>query len=86
MFGKKTQKIKELHRELDFLHWDMSDVKASNADPDIKSYHLGELQCIEMAIEAEIEELEHKIAMIPLQLMLGGFIIFVLGMIIYMVS
>ncbi len=86
MFGKKTQRIKELHRELDFLHWDMDDVKASNADPDIKSYHLGELQCIEMAIETEIAELEHKIAMIPLQLMLGGFIIFVLGMIIYMVS
>jgi hypothetical protein len=86
MFGKKTQRIKELHRELDFLHWDMADVKASNADPDIKSYHLGELQCIEMAIEAEIAELEHKIAMIPLQLMLGGFVIFVIGMTIYMMS
>jgi hypothetical protein len=64
----------------------MADVKASNADPDIKSYHLGELQCIEMAIEAEIAELEHKIAMIPLQLMLGGFVIFVIGMTIYMMS
>ena len=61
-------------------------VKGSDADPDMKSYHLGELQCMQMAIEEEIEALEHDLAMLPLKLMLGGFIIFVIGMTIYMMS
>ena len=38
----------------------------------------------EMAIEEQMDALEHELRMIPLKLMLGGFIIFVIGMTIYM--
>ncbi len=86
MLGKKQQQIKELKRDLESLQWEMYDVHTSTADPDMKSYHLGELQCIQMSIEEEIEALEHEIAMLPLKLMLGGFIVIVIGMIIFMVS
>ncbi len=86
MLGKKQQQIKELKRDLESLQWEMYDVHTSTADPDMKSYHLGELQCIQMSIEEEIEALEHEIAMLPLKLMLGGFVIFVIGMTIYMMS
>jgi hypothetical protein len=86
MLGKKQQQIKELKRDLESLQWEMYDVHTSTADPDMKSYHLGELQCIQMSIEEEIEALEHDIAMFPLKLMLGGFVIFVIGMTIYMMS
>lgn len=86
MLGKKKQQIRDLKHELEALQWDMYEVQASTADPDMKSYHLGELQCIQMVIEEEIESLEHEIAMFPLKLMLGGFIIFVIGMTVYMMS
>jgi hypothetical protein len=83
MLGKKRQQIKELKHELEALQWDMYEVQASTADPDMKSYHLGELQCVQMAIEEEIEALEHDLAMLPLRLMLGGFIVFTVGLFIY---
>jgi hypothetical protein len=83
MLGKKRQQIRDLKHELEALQWDMYEVQASTADPDMKSYHLGELQCIQMAIEEEIESLEHDIAMFPLKLMLGGFIVFTVGLFIY---
>ena len=84
MLGKQKQQIKELERKLGFLQWEMYDVANAATDPDIANYHLGELQCIEMSIKAEIDELKHEIAMFPLKLMLGGFVIFVIGMIVYM--
>jgi hypothetical protein len=86
MLGNKKQQVKNLKSQLDSLQWDIYEVQHSTADPDMKSYHLGELQCIEMSIEEEIESLEHDIAMFPLRLMLGGFVIFVIGMTIYMMS
>ena len=83
MLGKTRRQIKELKNDLESLQWDMYEVQASTADPDMKSYHLGELQCIQMAIEEEIEALEHDLAMLPLKLMLGGFIVFTVGLFIY---
>jgi hypothetical protein len=86
MLGKKKQQLAYLEIQWTELEWEMAEVKGSNADPDEKSYHLGELQCMQMSIEEEIEALEHEIAMVPLKLMLGGFVIFVIGMTIYMMS
>ena len=86
MLGKKKQQLAYLEIQWTELEWEIAEVKGSDADPDMKSYHLGELQCMQMAIEEEIEALEHDIAMLPLKLMLGGFIIFVIGMTIYMMS
>jgi hypothetical protein len=86
MLGKKKQQLAYLEIQWTELEWEMAEVKGSNADPDMKSYHLGELQCMQMSIEEHIEALEHEIAMFPLKLMLGGFIIFVIGMTVYMMS
>jgi hypothetical protein len=38
---------------------------------------------MQYCIEEKIDDLEHEQAMVPLQLMLAGFIIFVIGMLIY---
>ena len=86
MLGKKKQQLGNLKIQWAELEWEIAETKVSDADPDVKSYHLGELQCVQMSIEQEIDDLEHEIAMIPLRFMLGGFVIFVLGMTIYMMS
>jgi hypothetical protein len=86
MLGKKKQQLGDLKIQWAELEWEIAEAKVSDADPDVKSYHLGELQCVQMSIEQEIDDLEHEIAMIPLKLMLVGFVIFVLGMTIYMMS
>jgi hypothetical protein len=86
MLGKKKQQLAYLKIEWAELEWEIAEAKVSDTDPDVKSYHLGELQCMQMAIEEEIDALEHELGMIPLKLMLGGFIIFVIGMVIYMMS
>jgi hypothetical protein len=86
MLGKKKQQLGNLKIQWAELEWEIAEAKVSDADPDVKSYHLGELQCVQMSIEQEIDDLEHEIAMIPLKLMLVGFVIFVLGMTIYMMS
>ena len=83
MLGKTRRQIRDLKYELEALQWDMYEIQASTADPDMKSYHLGELQCVQMAIEEEIEALEHDLAMLPLKLMLGGFILVSIGLFIY---
>ena len=86
MLGIKKQQLGNLKIQWAELEWEIAEAKVSDADPDVKSYHVGELQCVQMSIEEEIDRLEHEIAMIPLKLMLGGFIIFVIGMTIYMMS
>jgi hypothetical protein len=83
MLGKKKQQLAYLEIQWTELEWEMAEVKGSNADPDVKSYHLGELQCMQMSIEEEIEALKHDIAMLPLKLMLVGFIVFTVGLFIY---
>jgi hypothetical protein len=52
-------------------------------DPDMKALYLNDVQYKQYCIEQKIDDLEHEIAMFPLQLMLAGFIIFVIGMLIY---
>lgn len=87
MLGSKLkQQIKDLKNQHESLEWEIAEVYNSNADPDMIMVYLGELQCMQIAVEEEIDALEHELGMIPLKLMLGGFVIFVLGMIIYMVS
>jgi hypothetical protein len=86
MLGKKKQQLGNLKIQWAELEWEIAEAKVSDADPDVKSYHVGELQCVQMSIEEEIDRLEHEIAMIPLRFMLGGFVIFVIGMTIYMMS
>ena len=83
MLGKKKQQLAYLEIQWTELEWEIAETKGSNTDPEVKSYHLGELQCMQMAIEEEIEALEHDIAMFPLKLMLGGFIIFGVSILIY---
>jgi hypothetical protein len=83
MLGKKKQQLGNLKIEWAELEWEIAEAKVSDADPDVKSYHLGELQCIQIAIEEQIDALEHDIAMFPLKLMLGGFIVFTVGLFIY---
>ena len=65
MLGKKKQQLAYLEIQWTELEWEIAEVKGSDADPDMKSYHLGELQCMQMAIEEEIEALEHELAMLP---------------------
>jgi len=84
MLGKQKQQLGDLKIQWAELEWEIAEAKACDTDPDVKSYHLGELQCMQMSIEQEIDTLEHEIAMFPLKLMLVGFVIFVIGMIVYM--
>ena len=49
----------------------------------MKGIYLNDLHYKEYCIDKKIEDLEHQDAMFPLQLMLLGFIIFVIGLIIY---
>jgi len=86
MLGKKKQQLGDLKIQWAELEWEIAEAKVSDADPGVKSYHLNELQCVQVSIEEEIDKLEHEIAMLPLKLMLGGFVIFVIGMVIYMMS
>jgi hypothetical protein len=86
MFGNKLrQQIKVLKHEHQSLEWEMAEVYNSTADPDMMMYHLSELQCMQLGVEEEIEALEHELAMIPLRFMLGGFVVVVIAMIIYMI-
>jgi hypothetical protein len=87
MLGKKIkQQIKDLNLQWNNLEWEITDVDNNTTDPDIRSYYISELLCVQDSIELEIANLEHKLAMIPLKFMLGGFVIFVIGMTIYMMS
>ena len=84
MLGKeKKQQLAYLKIEWAELEWEIAETKGSYADPDVKSYHLGELQCAQLAIEEQIDALEHELRMLPLKLMLGGFVIFGLIAVIY---
>ena len=66
--------------------WEIAEVFGSKMDPDIKAHYLSYLQYEQYCIEQKIDYLEHEVAMFPLQLMLAGFIIFVICMFIYMVN
>lgn len=86
MLGEKRQQLGNLKIQWAELEWEIAEAKGSDLDPDIKYHHINDLEYTKYLLEQQIDELEHQVAMIPLKLMLGGFVIFVLGMIIYMIS
>ena len=86
MLRKQKQKLEELKARETSFRWDIEEIKFSDMDPMNKAMWLDDANYEHLMIQLEIENLEHKIAMFPLQLMLGGFVIFVIGMIIYMIS
>jgi hypothetical protein len=86
MLGKQKQRLKELEAMEASFRWDIEEIKHADLDPDRKAIYMNDVQCAHYMIEQEIEALEHEIAMFPLRLMLGGFVIFVIGMTIYMMS
>jgi hypothetical protein len=86
MLGKKKEHLGNLKILWAELEWEIAEAKVSDVDPDMKYHHLNDLQCKQHLLEEEIDRLEHELGMIPLKLMLGGFVIFVIGMTIYMMS
>jgi hypothetical protein len=86
MLGKQKQRLKELEAKEASFRWDIEEIKYSDMDPDRKAIYINDAMYEHYMIEQEIEALEHEIAMFPLRFMLGGFVIFVIGMTIYMMS
>ena len=86
MLGKKKQQLGNLKIQWAELEWEIAEVRGSNADPEMKSHHLNDLEYTQYLLEQQIDELEHELGMLPLKLMLGGFVIFVIGMTIYMMA
>lgn len=86
MLGKKKQQLQSLKTQWAELEWEIAEAKGSDVDPDIKYHHINDLEYTQYLLDQQIDELEDELGMIPLKLMLGGFIIFVLGMTIYMIS
>lgn len=84
MKRSRKQQIGDLNVLWAEKEWEIAEVKGSAFDPDVKAHHLNDLQFEQLQIEEEIDRLEHEQAMVPLQLMLVGFVIFVIGMTIYM--
>lgn len=84
MKRSRKQQIGDLNVLWAEKEWDIAEVHGSNMDPDMKAHYLSDLQYEKLQIEEEIDRLEHEQAMLPLQLMLVGFVIFVIGMTIYM--
>jgi hypothetical protein len=86
MLEKQKERLKELETKRTSFRWDIEEIKYADMDPDRKAIYLNDAQCSHYMIEQEIEAIEHELAMFPLKLMLGGFIIFVIGMVIYMTA
>jgi uncharacterized membrane protein len=83
MKRSRKQQIKKLLQQKESCRWETAEIYNSNMDPDMKALYLNDVQYKQYCIEQKIDDLEHEIAMFPLQLMLAGFIIFVIGMLIY---
>jgi len=83
MKRSRKQQIGDLNVLWAEKEWEIAELKASAMDPDMKAHYLNDLQYEQYRIEEEIDELEHEIKMIPLRVMLYGFIIFAIGMLAY---
>ena len=83
MLGKQKQRLKELQEKRASFRWDIEEIKHSDMDPDHKAIWLNDAEYAYYMIDLEIDEIEHQIAMFPLKLMLGGFIIFGVSLLIY---
>lgn len=86
MKRSRKQQIGDLNVLWAEKKWEIAEVYGSDMDPDIKAHYLSDLQYEQYCIEQKIDDLEHEMRMLPLQLMLAGFIIFVVCMFIYMVN
>ena len=86
MAQSRKKQIRDLKEKWNKLEWDIAEAMGSSADPDMKGHYISDLQYAQFIITDKIEELEHEQGMLPLQLMLAGFIIFVVGMFIYFYS
>ena len=86
MLGKQKQRLKELKHKRDSFRWDIEEIKHSDMDPERKGIYLSDVEYQYYMIDLEIENIEHEIGMMPLKLMLVGFVIFVIAMFIYMKS
>lgn len=84
MKRSRKQQIGDLNVLWAEKEWDIAEVLGSNIDPDMKAHYISDLQYERLQIEEEIDRLEHEQALLPLKLMLAGFVIFVIGMFIYM--
>jgi len=84
MLKKQKQRLKELEEKRNSYRWDIEEIRHSDMDPDRKAIYINDVQYQYYIIDLEVEFLQHKIAMVPFKLTLGGFVIFVLGMIVYM--
>lgn len=83
MKRSREQQIKKLLQQKESCRWEEAEIYSSNVDPEVKIIHLNDLQYEQYCIDQEIDELEHEIKMIPLRVMLYGFIIFAIGMLAY---
>ena len=85
-YWSRKRQIGNLNVEWAEKEWEIAELKGSAMDPDIKALYLNDLMYSQYCIEEAIDALEHEQRMIPLQLMLAGFIIFVIGMLIYILT
>ncbi len=86
MLEKQKQRLQELETKRTSFRWDIEEIKHADLDPDRKAIYMNDAMYSKYMVEEEIAALEHEIAMFPLKLMLVGFVIFVIGMTIYMMS
>lgn len=77
MLGKEIKRLEKLkvqyQARLDSIH-------DADADPNVKAMHQSDIQCAIFNIDIAIE---HEKIMMPLRYMLFGFVVAVLGLIIY---
>jgi hypothetical protein len=86
MLGKQKQRLKELEQTKEFFRWEIEEIQHADMDLDRKVIYLNDAQYSYYMLEQEIEAIEHDIAMFPFKATLVGFVIFVIGMTIYMMS
>jgi hypothetical protein len=84
MLGKQKQRLEDLKHKRDSFRWDIEEIKHSDMDPDRKAMYLNDVEYNYYMLDLEIESIEHELGMLPLKLMLVGFVIFVIAMFLYM--
>jgi hypothetical protein len=86
MLGKKKQQLAYLKIEWAELEWEIAEAKVSNTDPEMRYLYVNDLQYKQCLIEEQMDKLEDELRIFPLKVMTVGFIIFVIGMFVYMTA
>ncbi len=86
MLGKKKQQLAYLKIEWAELEWEIAEAKVSNADPEMRYLYVNDLQYKQCLIEEQMDKLEDELRTFPLKVMTVGFVIFVIGMFVYMTA